>query len=151
MKVQKIGRNEPCPCGSGKKYKKCCLLKEQIGTPVEVEAEPMFPEEVDELDSLSNAVPHLVRTGRLDKAEEICRQLITRYPDQVDGLDRLASVYEAKGDKVRAAEYYRKAADFMRSRHGFDEEGIAWMENEAKRLDAEHEAEQIADTPPGKE
>jgi len=21
-----IGRNEPCPCGSGKKYKKCCLL-----------------------------------------------------------------------------------------------------------------------------
>ncbi len=23
----KIGRNDPCPCGSGKKYKKCCLLK----------------------------------------------------------------------------------------------------------------------------
>lgn len=22
--VEKIGRNEPCPCGSGKKYKKCC-------------------------------------------------------------------------------------------------------------------------------
>lgn len=22
---QKIGRNEPCPCGSGKKYKKCCI------------------------------------------------------------------------------------------------------------------------------
>ena len=20
----KIGRNDPCPCGSGKKYKKCC-------------------------------------------------------------------------------------------------------------------------------
>lgn len=24
----KVGRNEPCPCGSGKKYKKCCLDKE---------------------------------------------------------------------------------------------------------------------------
>jgi preprotein translocase subunit SecA len=23
----KVGRNDPCPCGSGKKYKKCCLLK----------------------------------------------------------------------------------------------------------------------------
>ena len=23
----KIGRNDPCPCGSGKKYKKCCLYK----------------------------------------------------------------------------------------------------------------------------
>ncbi|MGC9519228.1 MAG: SEC-C metal-binding domain-containing protein [Desulfuromonadaceae bacterium] len=25
-----IGRNEPCPCGSGKKYKKCCLDKDQM-------------------------------------------------------------------------------------------------------------------------
>jgi preprotein translocase subunit SecA len=25
----KIGRNDPCPCGSGKKYKKCCLPKEE--------------------------------------------------------------------------------------------------------------------------
>ena len=23
-KGRKVGRNEPCPCGSGKKYKKCC-------------------------------------------------------------------------------------------------------------------------------
>ncbi|MFR6395306.1 MAG: SEC-C metal-binding domain-containing protein [Oscillospiraceae bacterium] len=22
--MQKIGRNDPCPCGSGKKYKNCC-------------------------------------------------------------------------------------------------------------------------------
>lgn len=24
----KIGRNDKCPCGSGLKYKKCCLIKE---------------------------------------------------------------------------------------------------------------------------
>ena len=24
---QKVGRNDPCPCGSGKKYKKCCGAK----------------------------------------------------------------------------------------------------------------------------
>ena len=24
VKEKKIGRNDPCPCGSGKKYKKCC-------------------------------------------------------------------------------------------------------------------------------
>lgn len=28
------GRNEPCPCGSGKKYKKCCLNK--VKNPIEV-------------------------------------------------------------------------------------------------------------------
>ncbi|GJL49539.1 MAG: hypothetical protein NPIRA01_07660 [Nitrospirales bacterium] len=26
--MEKHGRNDPCPCGSGKKYKKCCLSKE---------------------------------------------------------------------------------------------------------------------------
>ena len=25
--IMKIGRNDPCPCGSGRKYKKCCLGK----------------------------------------------------------------------------------------------------------------------------
>lgn len=24
---QKVGRNDPCPCGSGKKYKACCIDK----------------------------------------------------------------------------------------------------------------------------
>lgn len=28
VKNVKVGRNDPCPCGSGKKYKKCCLGKE---------------------------------------------------------------------------------------------------------------------------
>jgi uncharacterized protein YecA (UPF0149 family) len=26
VRVVKIGRNDPCPCGSGKKYKKCCAV-----------------------------------------------------------------------------------------------------------------------------
>ena len=30
-KRRKIGRNEPCPCGSGKKFKKCCMDKEIYG------------------------------------------------------------------------------------------------------------------------
>ena len=30
--MSKIGRNDPCPCGSGKKYKKCCLNKEKSET-----------------------------------------------------------------------------------------------------------------------
>jgi len=30
----KIGRNDPCPCGSGKKYKSCCLRKKQHSDPI---------------------------------------------------------------------------------------------------------------------
>lgn len=31
MKYTSIGRNDPCPCGSGKKYKKCCAVLEELG------------------------------------------------------------------------------------------------------------------------
>jgi len=27
LQLPKVGRNDPCPCGSGKKYKKCCLMR----------------------------------------------------------------------------------------------------------------------------
>lgn len=27
LNTSRVGRNDPCPCGSGKKYKKCCLVK----------------------------------------------------------------------------------------------------------------------------
>ena len=33
--MTKIGRNDPCPCGSGKKYKKCCMGK-QNANPVDI-------------------------------------------------------------------------------------------------------------------
>ncbi|NGX46228.1 MAG: hypothetical protein K940chlam2_01415 [Chlamydiae bacterium] len=30
--TKKVGRNQPCPCGSGKKYKKCCLKNKKPAT-----------------------------------------------------------------------------------------------------------------------
>jgi hypothetical protein len=32
--MAKIGRNEQCHCGSGKKFKRCCLAKQQAGLPL---------------------------------------------------------------------------------------------------------------------
>lgn len=32
-RILKVGRNDPCPCGSGLKYKKCCLTRETIDQP----------------------------------------------------------------------------------------------------------------------
>lgn len=46
--MSKIGRNDPCPCGSGKKHKKCCLLKTPAPAlhlePAERDASPMGAE-----------------------------------------------------------------------------------------------------------
>lgn len=40
MKTQSIGRNDPCPCGSGKKFKRCCLGKENSTAPRHGAASP---------------------------------------------------------------------------------------------------------------
>jgi hypothetical protein len=29
--MEKVGRNDPCPCGSGKKFKKCCEMNKPKG------------------------------------------------------------------------------------------------------------------------
>ena len=31
MGQSRVSRNDPCPCGSGKKYKQCCMSKEHMG------------------------------------------------------------------------------------------------------------------------
>ena len=41
--MAKIGRNEPCPCGSGNKYKKCCLSKPTPAPAGQVAAEQQQP------------------------------------------------------------------------------------------------------------
>lgn len=51
-KPRKIGRNEPCHCGSGKKYKECCLEKDikETGGPARVSdlwSEDSFTETLD--------------------------------------------------------------------------------------------------------
>lgn len=35
----KLGRNDPCHCGSGEKYKKCCLVKDEATRLAEIEAQ----------------------------------------------------------------------------------------------------------------
>ena len=68
--------------------------------------------------------------------ENVCHELLTRYPDQIDGLDRLAHLYEARGEKKKAAEYHRKAAAFAQSNPGFDQDVIQWHLSKAKQLDS---------------
>ena len=69
--------------------------------------------------------------------EAVSRRLLSEYPDQVDGFDRLAMVYEARGDRKKAAQYYRKAADFARSNPGFEKKSIDRFLSEAKRMESD--------------
>jgi tetratricopeptide (TPR) repeat protein len=135
--MTKPGRNDPCPCGSGKKYKRCCLEKDEATARALAAAtlRPTIPEEIantiqfddateDELTTASNAAADLVRAGKLDEAERAARDLLERFPDVHDGWDRLGMVYQARGDKQKAADCYRKVIAFIRARPGQYDDGF---------------------------
>ncbi len=132
----KMGRNAPCPCGSGKKYKKCCLSLEDGKRQKHAKPTKFIPV-YTELDQLSNSVVELIKQNDLAKAEKRARKLLTDYPEQIDGLDRLAMVFEARGESSKAAEYYGKAAAFAKSHPGFDKESIRRFLSEERRMKKE--------------
>ena len=126
--MAKIGRNDPCHCNSGKKYKQCCLASDEAAARAARPAQPAaVPErrpslasyvqehdERDELTEASNAVVDMVQAGNLDTAEQAAHDLLARFPDVHDGYDRLGMVCEARGDHRQAADYYRRAIAVIR-------------------------------------
>lgn len=124
--MPKLVRNDPCPCGSGQKYKRCCLGKDQAAAQAQRAAvqEQQRARSADlaaawaesnELDDASNSVVDLIHAGKLDEAEQTARDLLVRYPEVPDGHTRLGMVYEARGQKREAADCYRKVVEFMRT------------------------------------
>jgi tetratricopeptide (TPR) repeat protein len=138
--MAKTGRNDPCPCGSGNKYKRCCLAKHEADARLVAAAarELAAPEAeiADELTTASNAVVDLIHAGELDAAEHAAHDLLARFPDVHDGYDRLGMICEARGDHRRAADYYRKAIDVIR-RHSddYDPDFEATFQRLVDRLD----------------
>ncbi|MDE0382130.1 MAG: SEC-C metal-binding domain-containing protein [Rhodospirillales bacterium] len=113
--MAKIGRNQPCTCGSGRKYKRCCWHRDRaahVHTAPTTSPHGYHFAETD-LDRLSNSVVRLVDKGRLDEADAACEQLRTQYPEVHDWLMRKAMVCEARGETERAIEYLKRTLAWM--------------------------------------
>jgi len=130
----KIGRNDTCPCGSGKKYKKCCL-NNPGQTP---EKAPSYADDIIPFVELSNSINDLLDKKEFKKALAVCRKLLVEYPEQIEGISRFAQVYEAMGDRDKAAAYYRKSADFAAATEGFDQEAVDMYIEDAERMEEGH-------------
>ncbi len=150
--MAKIGRNAPCSCGSGKKYKQCCLAadeKARADSRPPVVPKPSLrspwlgcdhnhgddPIDYGELEQLSNRVPDLLDEGRVDEAEKVCHELLSRFPEVADGIERLGHVHEVRGDLATAAAHYRKAAAFIRETGMPEDEHALWLDQLANRID----------------
>src|SRR5438093_13187182 len=82
--MNKVSRSDPCPCGSGKKYKKCCLEKDAAN-----------------LTELNSATPDLYTPAALpitgeshvpavvceDEASKKCLFILARASRQMDALE----------------------------------------------------------------
>ena len=112
--MAKPGRNDPYPCGSGNKYKKCCLPKEEAAEREQLAKAEARRARKHELTIASNAAADLVRAGKLDEAEQAARDLQVRFPEVHDGYDRLGMVHEARGENRQAGDCYRKVIAFVR-------------------------------------
>jgi hypothetical protein len=79
--AENIGRNEPCPCGSGKKYKKCCGAKEAVSITQVIE---------NEMDDLQKKLLHFA----LDHYEEEIYQGLDEYEEYFEIEDEERQFYE---------------------------------------------------------
>ena len=86
------GRNDPCPCGSGKKYKKCCMQKELSAVRAPISVHPDLPRAVQAFES-----------GDAATAREICSSILSVNPEDPAAL-HIAGLAEYQLGNTDAAE-----------------------------------------------
>jgi len=104
QKSMRVGRNDLCPCGSGLKYKRCCLKREGIGAP---EAEALYFQRYgirlkkqDDIEAIRNAGRLALRT--LDLVEAHIRPGVT-----TDAINTLVHDFTLQNGAVSAPLHYQ--------------------------------------------
>ena len=77
----KAGRNDPCPCGSGEKYKKCCQGKTEGTRQVHHDVPSTATNQTAPTAVALNALVALFNAGRHVDLESQTRRLLEQYPD----------------------------------------------------------------------
>jgi hypothetical protein len=141
--MAKYGRNDPCPCGSGKKYKRCCLEAQAPSSTLNLAATATVAPEVhddlcdcciDALNERADRALDLLLEDRLDDAEVMARDLLRDFPREVEGTDLLSMVAEARGDLPLAITLLRQAIALVRVHPGHDGETRVLMHQRLREL-----------------
>ncbi len=127
---KKVGRNDPCPCGSGRKYKKCCANKTLAGNSTELtiqfkEAQRAFlkgqfelansrykkilsikPDYADALHYLGQSE---LRLGRISEGMQSIRASIALQPDEANFQSNYGLLLLEQGQLTEAEKYFCNA------------------------------------------
>ena len=162
--MAKPGRNDRCPCGSGKKYKACCLTRDEAAEHERLAAEQAEREEraaakrlelrkvrdaitadfaaslddrEDDLEETVDAALRFIHEGKLEQIETAARHLMDRYPDIPDGWEFLGHVHEKRGENREAVACYRHVLEIInRTPDHFDPEYTQRFEDQIAELDS---------------
>ncbi|MBI5657961.1 MAG: tetratricopeptide repeat protein [Nitrosomonadales bacterium] len=110
--MNKPGRNDPCPCGSGKKYKKCCLAA------TEAQSAPSHPPQTASDNSDTAAKAHyrsgnaFLEQGKPGAAISSYRMALALKPDYAEAHVNLGNVLYEQGNLDEAIENFHKALTF---------------------------------------
>ena len=96
----KVGRNDPCPCGSGKKYKKCCLHKSNLGYNLYLKGKKA-ENFVYELAQKSFLADWCYQNPKLPNGKEICDLLVV--------YDEIAIIWQIKDLKLDKNGKYKES------------------------------------------
>jgi len=119
---RKIGRNEPCPCGSGKKYKKCCLAKHEKARDFLRETQAQDIEQTDKEEGLPPYVVtgfDLLATEKYEAASAHAAELLKTHPEDDRLHDTLVTGLLASGRYDEAIAISRSRWEVAREEKAF--------------------------------
>ncbi|MFP3869340.1 MAG: SEC-C metal-binding domain-containing protein [Syntrophobacteria bacterium] len=112
VELRKVGRNDPCPCGSGKKYKRCCLRKhEEAGLVLGAEEVARLREKEKEQQRLITSIEEAFRLlggGKYDEAIQAASRLLNTYPNEDRLYDIVATSHMYARDCDEAVEICKR-------------------------------------------
>ncbi len=100
------GRNDPCHCGSGKKYKNCCLAKDASQPRSTAPSAAAGSKQIKA--ALANAAA-LVDAGRIQEAIALCQRLLQVAPDNTEALNLLGILAYQTGNDDAAIHLLARA------------------------------------------
>lgn len=125
MSTKSIGRNDNCPCGSGKKYKQCCQNKEANNNEA---AKNRLRESVP--DFFKKALK-LQEVNELQQAENLYKQILEINPKHIDSLNNLGVIYFKMNKFELAKDVLYKAVKLEPSAKHYNNLAQVLTENEA--------------------
>jgi len=119
---RKVGRNEPCPCGSGRKYKKCCLANHEKAREFLRDAQT---QDIQQTDKREDLPPHVI-TGfdlladeKYHEAWAHATQLLQTHPEDDRLHDTLVTGLLASGRYEEAISVCRTRWEVARTEKAF--------------------------------